>query len=712
MRALLVILAMLLPFGTVAVAQTQTASLLADQVTFDPQSRQLVASGNVEVLQNGIILRANAIRYDGAADRLIVTGPLYLIEGEDVVIVAEFAELTGDLQDAVLAQARVVFSQQLQLAANEVRRTGGRYTQFYKTVASSCQICEDSPTPLWEIRAQRITHDSEERQLYFDNASFRVLDVPVFYWPYLRLPDPTVERASGFLLPEFRSNGDIGLGIKVPYFFTLGEHADLTLTPWLTWSGSKTLEARYRQKLSFGEFEVNGAITEDNLTETENIRGYVFADGTFILPRGFAMEWDIEAVTDDGYLLQYDYSDKDRLDSAVNVFRASRDEYIGAELVHFKSLREGDDNRTLPVLVGDAVYTRRFTPGLTGGIASFSLEASGHYRRSNFDPTNTGFARDVARLSAVADWRRDYVANNGMIFAAAAELRADWYQVRQDNRAMFDDAAEVTPYASAEWRWPMLNRSAQATHLIEPVVQLVWSKDSARDVANEDSLLVEFDEANLFSFSRFPGVDAQEAGRRANIGVTYTRQDNDGWSLGLTVGRVIRDSNQGQFSVSTGLDQKSSDWLVAGQLQVGDKFNLINRTLFDDDLTISRNEMRLDWTDDMFELGSTFAWLEADAAEGRPTDTSEFAIDGAYRINRHWTLSSNLRYDFIEDRTSRAGIGASYQNECAKVDLSLSRRFTSSTNVTPTTDFNLSVQLAGFGASGIGGKSFARRCDG
>ncbi len=693
-----------------AQAQVQTASLVADEVSFDPESQVLQARGNVKVLQNGTTLRAAGIRYDGTKDRLVVTGPLYLIDGQDVLLVAEFAELSGDLQDGVLAQARAVFSEQLQLAANEIRRSGGRFTQFQKTVASSCDICAENPTPLWEIRAQRITHDAQERQLYFDNASFRVLDVPVFYWPYLRLPDPSVERASGFLLPEFRSNGDIGLGIKTPYFFTLGEHADLTLTPWLTTNGSRTLEARYRQKFVNGEIEINGAVTDDNLTDRSSPRSYVFADGSFALPRDFQLTFDVELTSDNGYLLQYDYSEKDRLDSAIAIDRTRRDEYIGLEFVNYQSLREDEDNDLLPTLVGDAVYTRRFTPRLTGGIASFSVEASGLLRNSS-DGTD-GIGRDVTRLSFASQWRRDWTLPNGMLLAAATAARADLYSVNQDDRPEFGDTLELTRFISAEWRWPMLRRSAGARHLLEPVVQFVWSGDSARDVDNEDSLLVEFDEANLFSFSRFPGVDAQERGARTNIGVTYTRQDPAGWELGLTVGRVFRDEDLGQFSVSTGLQGQSSDWLVATQFKLGDRLDVINRAVFDDGFSFSRNEMRLNWTGEDYRISSTYAWLEADTAEDRPTDTSEFAIEGAYQINDNWMLSSNLRYDFVDDRTTRAGIGARFQNECAQLDVSLSRRFTSSTSVTPTTDVNVSVQLAGFGARAGGGRSFARSCSG
>ena len=48
-------------------------------------------------------------------------------------------------------------------------------------------------------------------------------------------------------------------------------------------------------------------------------------------------------------------------------------------------------------------------------------------------------------------------------------------------------------------------------------------------------------------------------------------------------------------------------------------------------------------------------------------------------------------------RGTIAGLGLAYQNECITVDVSLSRRFTSSTSVEPTTDFSLSVGLLGFG---------------
>lgn len=708
-RLLALCFALLLPTAT-ALAQDGRATLVADSIGFESGNQILAANGNVEITQDGVSLRAQEIRYDGLNDRLSITGPLYLTDADGTIIAAEFAELSGDLQAGVLKSARLVFAEQLQLAAVEIRRSEGRYTQFYKTVASSCHICAENPTPLWEIRARSVTHDAVERQLYFDEASFRVAGVPVFYSPYLRLPDPSVERATGFLIPELHSNGDLGVGIRVPYFFAIDDHRDLTLTPWVTTRGARTIVGRYRQKFRFAEIELNGAVTDDNLTDRD-LRSYLFAEGTFDLARGYKGKFDVELVSDPGYLLFYGFSDKDRLDSAISVERARRDKFVGAELIHYKSLRAGDDNRSLPTIVGDAVLIQRYDVPRIGGLATVSFEASGLFRRNDFDPTETGLARDVARLSAVGNWRRDWVLRNGMVIAAETELRTDLYSVRQETRLQFDDTFEVTPYGALEWRWPMIARQGAVSHLLEPVAQLVWAKDSGRDVVNEDSLLVEFDEANLFRFSRFPGVDAQEQGRRLNLGFTYTRDDPEGWSLGLTVGRVIRESDLGQFSQSSGLQGTSSDWLVAAQFKMGEHLNLINRSIFDDGLSLARNEMRLDWHTDDYNLTSTFVWLESDITEGRPVNTSELSLDGDYRIDQHWTVFSDLRYDFVNDRTTRAGVGVRWENECAKVDLSVSRRFTSSTNVDPTTDLNLSVQLAGFGARPQG-KAFTRSCNG
>ena len=246
-----------------APAAAQTAALLADQVEVTGDET-LVATGSVEVLFRDSRLRAESITYDGKTDTLIIGGPIVLEEGDGAVFLADVAELDADLQNGILRSARMVLDDQLQVAATEIQRVDGRYSQLYQTVASSCQVCADRPTPLWQIRARKVVHDEEERQLYFYNAQFRIGNVPVAYFPRLRMPDPTVDRYTGFLVPRIVDSSLIGTGLKLPYFVTLGDHADVTLTPFVT-PNSRTLESRYRQAFRYGEIELNAAASKDDI---------------------------------------------------------------------------------------------------------------------------------------------------------------------------------------------------------------------------------------------------------------------------------------------------------------------------------------------------------------------------------------------------------------------------------------------------------------
>ncbi|OYX22774.1 MAG: organic solvent tolerance protein, partial [Rhodobacterales bacterium 32-66-7] len=326
MRRLLLII--LLAFALPVQAQ-DVASLISDRLEITGDTR-LIADGNVEVLYQGRRLRAERIVYDQAAARLDITGPIVLTEATgNTIILASEAELAADLSEGILTSARLVLNRQLQLAANRITRISGRETRLETVAASSCKICAGNPTPLWEIRARRVVHDEEKRQLYFDQAQFRLGGVPVLYIPRLRLPDPTLERSIGFLVPSLRTTSNLGTGIRTPYFIPLGRSADVTLTPYLTTLNSRTLGLRYRQAFATGRIELNGAITRDEILFGET-RNYLFIDGDFALPQDFSLLIKGQLVSDPAYLLDYGIGNYDRLDSRIEFSRTRRSEFISA----------------------------------------------------------------------------------------------------------------------------------------------------------------------------------------------------------------------------------------------------------------------------------------------------------------------------------------------------------------------------------------------
>lgn len=703
MRLLIALLLWFVPLAAAAQTTPPPATLIADRVSVQGED-QLLAEGHVEVLYDGNRLKAPRITYDRATDQLHIDGPLTLITDADTILLADSADLDPQLTNGILRSARVVMRQQLQLAAAQMDRIEGRYSVLHKTVASSCRVCSGSAVPLWQIRAERIIHDEERQQLYFDHARFEIMGAPVLYLPRLRLPDPTLKRATGFLVPELKFSDALGTGLKVPYFVVLGEHADVTLTPYISTGRTRTLELRYRQAFRHGEIELNGALSRDTLVKDET-RRYLFGSGRFDLPRDFELTFNIETVSDPAYLLDYGYSDADRLHSDIRIARTRRDEHVEAALNYFHSLRASESNRTLPSTVAEMSYQRRFVPGTLGGIGKLTFEAYGHQRRSD----SNIIGRDVSRASARADWRRDWVTQNGLVIAALGELNADYYGISDDGTYP-DPITRTAPFAAVELRWPLVKGGARGvTHVLEPVLQLVWSDDDNDTVPNEDSVSVEFDEANLFSLNRFPGADVYEDGLRANLGLTWTRHAPEGWSLAVAAGRILRTEKPSQFSGGSGLNDINSDWLTAIRLSTGDNLSLTNRAVFDDTFAFTRNELRLAWDDDRLDLASSYVWQEANLVENRAIDSSELVMDADYRFRSNWTGKLNWRYDFVADRAAKAGIGLEYRNECVTMDLSLSRRFTSSTSVRPTTNFGLQVSLNGFG-TGADGSSYQRTC--
>lgn len=692
------------------------ATLVADDVRLLDENR-LLAEGNVEVLWNGVTLKARRILYDRASDEVSIEGPLTLVQADGQIAVGSSAQLSSDLTRGVLQSARIVLDQQMQIAANEVARVSGRFTKMSRVVASSCQVCPGGrQVPLWEIRSDEVLHDQLTSQLYFKGATFHVMGVPVFYLPRLRMPDPSVERQAGVMPIDFFHQSGLGYGIQVPYFIPLGEHADLTVAPLVTTKGAVMVEGTYRRALQDGWMEWNGALATDDLGRGPSVRSYLRGEGQLRFPAEFTFEFDVWAISDDNVLDDYEIDDRDRLESSAGIYRARRDELISFEVLHYRTLREGEDQSTLPRLMTEGTWERRMEVPNYGGIATFGVESYTHNREShalddlNGDGVSDG--RDMRRLSLYGNWQRDWVTSHGLVFTATGDLRGDafWLDDTTEDDTRF---TRVVPTLSAGVRWPLVKSSRNGvSHLLEPVAQIAWSPKGRRSPLNEDSLLVEFDEANLFSLDRFPGQDAYEQGWRANLGATWTRIDPAGWTLGVTAGRVIRFDDPDQFSEASGLDGRGSDWLTSARIDWGNGVSVTNRSVFEGLFDFSKNEFRLGYDRGRWDLATSFIWMAADPRELRDSSRSVWAWDASYDFNDRWTGTSEWRYDFSEHQAARAGLGVVYRNECIEVDVEISHRLTNSLSDETSTRFDLSVELLGFGNGGGRRPPVTRTCAG
>ena len=706
----LLLLTLLWVTGAQALWAQDAAHLIADRIEILPNGT-LRASGSVVVWHSGVRITAQDITYASGDGQLSLTGPIKLQDASGTVILADQADLSPDLSAGIITSARIILSQQVQIAAAQISRVNATYSQASNVSATSCFICTGQ-TPLWQIRAKRIVHDSGEKQIYFEQAQLRVMDVPVFFFPYLRLPDPSLKRATGFLVPELTTSTTLGTAIRTPYFIKLSDHHDITLSPMVS-SRTKTLGLRYRHAYHTGTIELEGAYSRDTLLAGQD-RGYLFGTADFALDSGYALRGQLQSTSDPAYLFEYDVKEIDRLENKITLERSRRNRNLELRFSNYHSLRDSENNATQPTLVTEAIAQQRSYPKGLGGV--FDLEASllTSYRSSTspIDGPDSGDevdGYDTLRLSSLAKYHRDWVLPKGVVVDFATELEASHYIVRQ-HQDIAPVITRITGGGGLGLRWPLARRLAGgAVQRLEPRIQLAGVMANSDTIPNQDSTQVEFDEGNLFRFNRAPGFDLIETGMRLNIGlaggIDYPNRTKIGWEIG----RIYRTDNANSFTKTSGLQGHVSDWLLAAHVQTPLGIELVARSLLQNVGLLKKSELRASWHTSKHQLDATYVGLAADEAENRDVPLSSLALKWNYQFLPDWRSTSEFQFDTSIGEASKFEFGLEYANECVIVDFSASRRFATSATLTDKTEFGLSVALAGF-STGVRNIKKSRQC--
>ena len=200
------------------------------------------------------------------------------------------------------------------------------------TRVTSCEICENKALAFDSISAER---DVVNSNIIYRNVTVRVKGFPLAYIPFLRMPDPSVSRARGFLVPEAALTSNLATGIKLPYFIPLGLSRDLLVTPYFS-PKTKTMEYRYRQKFTRGDLIVKGAFFSDELIPHE-LR-YFRKHWSFKLGYGVNLNFDVGKVGDASYLGDYAYSDESELEAKITLDKTivGKQQFFRGDLSYFR----------------------------------------------------------------------------------------------------------------------------------------------------------------------------------------------------------------------------------------------------------------------------------------------------------------------------------------------------------------------------------------
>ena len=556
------------PTAVQPASQNAPVTFTADEVQYDQNAALVMARGRVEAFQGGRILRADELTYNRSTGVATARGNVQLIEADGQVMFAESAELSNQMRDGVLEGLRGYLLQNGRIAATGARRTDGSILDLSRVLYTICDPCKDDPLapPLWQLRARTATLDRNEQQVRYRGASLDMAGVPVMWLPYFQHPDGSAARQSGFLSPSFGITKYLGGFIETPYYWAIDESQELVLRPTTSTRVSPNLGLDYRRRFNIGEMEVLSSIGQlDGRDGTdEGFAGHIFAKGRFSLDETWRAGFDANRASSDQYLRIYRYGSQRILPTTVFTEGFWGPEgFARFDARAYQGLRSTDDISQIPLVLPNIYADWESPEDSLGG--RFTVDTSSF---AIFRGTGTSTRRASSRIGYALP-RMDDLGGIWTLRAQSDLAAYDFENINlAPNYAKGDangQSAAANLRAALDWRMPFLRNSGDwGSQVVEPRIQLVTGPmtGSQYRIPNEDSIVYDFTDANLFSLNRFPGRDRQEGGTRADMalrGAWFMPQNRQ---LEALVGRSFRvQEDGGPFYPLSGLENRASDWV-------------------------------------------------------------------------------------------------------------------------------------------------------
>jgi LPS-assembly protein len=319
--------------------------------------------------------------------------------------------------------------------------------------------------------------------------------------------------------------------------------------------------------------------------------------------------------------------------------------------------------------------------------------------------------RDVRRLSLNGGWEVPYRDPIGGLYTLAANVRADGYwsgdfqpgsdEVNPAGPTETKVTGRVFPQLALNWRYPWVRHSENLDQVIEPVAQLVAGPNGGNSdsIPNEDSLDFEFDDTNLFSLNRFPGLDRVDSGQRIDYGLQWKATGGKDRQAGFFIGQSYRLSRERDlFLENSGVRDKLSDVVGRVDLRPFRYFDLLYRFRLDKDgFAPRRNEVDLRIGPPALNLDLDYFFVDSRTGTTNLDDREELNLRLRSRFNENWSGFVANRRDLEEGDTLSTSIGLTYQDECFLIEVVGQRRFFSDREIDHDNSIFLQINFKNLG---------------
>ena len=580
-------------------------------------------------------------------------------------------------------------------------------SKINKAIFTSCEIKNDNCPP-WSIKAKRIIHDKNKKQLIYDKAVLQIYNKPVMYFPKFFHPDPSVDRQSGFLRPQLNNSEILGSSLNMPYFHIISENKDITLKPTIFDSNIQMYQAEYRQENSDSFFIADFNFVKGYESTTLNKKSsltHLFSKYDLDLKienyvNSFLSIF-VEKLNNDTYLKVFDTNlfniDKkikpksnSTLHSGIKLELDNNDFNFSAGMDLFEDLTLGKSSDKYEYILPYFNFSKNIFSNQIGIIDFIS---SGSNKLSETNNLRSPVINDVKISSYDFYSKRGFRNDINFYFKNLNSLGKN--DVKYKNRP----SMELASIYEASTSLPLKKINENSSEYLEPKISFRVNPGDMQDNSSNKRII---NTDNIFDINRIGSNDTFESGKSLTLGINYKKEANKTKNLTtndinnffeFSAATVFRDSSEKFMPTSSTLNKKNSNLFgsIKNHYYSNDESNLFESLKFDYYFSLDDKLENLEYNSLIGELSlnkltTSFNLIEEKGPIG---STSTIENSFIYQFDELNYLSFSTRRNKKISLTEYYDLLYEYKNDCLTAGIKYKKTYYQDRDLKPTEDLML-----------------------
>ena len=566
---------------------------------------------------------------------------------------------------------------------------------FDKNIFTLCEYREGDKCPPWTIQSKKMLHDNLKKTIYYNSAVVKVYDFPIFYFPRLSHPDPTVDRRSGFLIPSFSDSKNLGAGISIPYFFDLGVDKNFTLTNRIYSTENPLILGEYHQAFKNTNFITDFGYTrgykKSNSKKRDGDKSHFFSKivKNFTDKNGYEnkLEINTQEVSNDKYLKLYKIDsnlvkyDTETLENSINFSQERDNLFFGINASIYETLTSSYEDKYEYILPELTLDKNIFFNEDVG-----SAELLTNYKVHNYDTNKfTNFLINDLNFESNNKVFKNFL-NNKIL----ANIRNINYESKNVDLFKENPTSEVFSSIGLLSEINLIKFKDGLSHLFKPKTLIRYAPGSMRKETDGSRLTP----TNAFAMNRISNLNNFETGLSGTVGFDYKVKNEEVTKFDFSLAQVINEKENKKMSDKSSLNEKLSDIVGSSNLKLTDNLEV----KYNFSLDQNYNDFNYNEIGAKYENGPLNLSLDYLSENKHIGNQDYFKTEINFKNKDKGLLSFKTKRNLITNSSEFYTLSYEYLNDCLRAGLVYRREFYKDSELEPESSLMFKITLVPFGS--------------